>query len=59
VGGAFGGFLLHFYGEVKHQPAGMWWAIMAVGIATAVLLWLYDRFMVRKPAGELASAEAR
>jgi dipeptide/tripeptide permease len=59
VGGALGGFLLHFYGEVKHQPAGMWWVIMGVGIATAVLLWIYDRFMVRKPAGQLASAEAR
>jgi len=59
VGGAFGGYLLHFYGEVKHQPAGMWWVIMGVGIATAVLLWVYDRFMVRKPTGELASAEAR
>jgi dipeptide/tripeptide permease len=59
VGGALGGFLLHFYGEVKHQPAGMWWVIMGVGVTTAILLWVYDRFMVRKPAGQLASAEAR
>ena len=59
VGGAFGGYLLHFYGEVKHQPSGMWWVIMGVGVATAVLLWVYDRFMVRKPAGELASADPR
>ena len=59
VGGAVGGYLLHYYGEVKHQPAGMWWVIMAIGIATAVLLWFYDRFMVRKRTGELASAEAR
>jgi dipeptide/tripeptide permease len=54
VGGALGGFLLHFYGEVKHQPSGMWWVIMGVGIATAVLLWVYDRFMVRKATPELA-----
>lgn len=59
VGGAFGGYLLHFYGEVKHRPSGMWWVIVGVGIATAILLWLYDRFMVRTPAGKLASAEAR
>ncbi len=59
VGGAFGGYLLHYYGEVKHQPSGMWWVIMGVGIGTAVLLWLYDRFMVRKRTDELASAEAR
>ena len=56
VGGAFGGFLLHYYGEVKHQPSGMWWVIIAVGIATALCLWAYDRFMVRKPTEELASA---
>jgi dipeptide/tripeptide permease len=59
VGGALGGFLLHFYGEVKHQPSGMWWVIIGVGIATAILLWIYDRFMVQKPMGELASAKAR
>ena len=32
VGGAFGGYLLHHYGEVKHQPSGMWWVIVAIGL---------------------------
>ena len=38
IGGAFGGFLIHHYGEVKHQPASMWWVIIGVGVVTAVLL---------------------
>ena len=43
VGGKFGGFLIHYFGEVKHQPGMMWLVIMGVGIATAILLWIYDR----------------
>lgn len=43
IGGAFGGYLIHYYGEVRHQPAGMWWIITAVGLVTAALLWVYDR----------------
>jgi dipeptide/tripeptide permease len=50
VGGAFGGFLIHHYGEVKHQPAGMWWVIIAVGVVTALLLWVYDKVMMPKQA---------
>ena len=36
IGGAFGGFLIHHFGEVKHEPAGMWWIIIGVGVVTAV-----------------------
>ena len=43
VGGWFGGVLLHHFGEVTHQPAGIWWAVTAVGVATAALLWIYDK----------------
>jgi len=39
---------MHHYGEVLHQPERMWWVITAVGVATALLLWIYDR--VVKPA---------
>jgi len=58
IGGAFGGFLIHYYGEVRHQPAGMWWVIVGVGLATTVLLWTYDRFFLPKPVGQMNSAEA-
>ncbi len=47
IGGKFGGFLIHHFGEVKHEPAMMWWVIIAVGVATAILLWIYDK-LVRK-----------
>ena len=50
IGGAFGGFLLHYYGELQHQPPGMWWVIIAVGVLTAVLLWVYDRVLMPKLA---------
>jgi len=50
TGGAFGGFLIHYFGEVKHQPAGMWWVIIAVGVLTALLLWVYDKAMMPKAA---------
>jgi len=35
---------------VTHQPAGMWWVIIAVGVVTAVLLWVYDKVMMSKAA---------
>ncbi len=43
VGGWFGGRLMHHYGEVVHQPNRVWWVITAVGVSTALLLWIYDR----------------
>jgi MFS family permease len=45
IGGWFGGSLIHHYGEVMHQPYKVWWAITAVGLVTAVLLWIYDRIV--------------
>ena len=44
IGGWFGGTLIHHFGEVRHQPAQMWWVVTGVGLATAGLLWIYDRF---------------
>ena len=58
VGGWFGGFLIHRFGEVLHQPALIWYAVSGVGVATAVLLWVYDRLILVKPkaaAGESGS----
>ncbi len=45
IGGWFGGMLIHHFGEVTHQPARIWWAVTAVGAATAALLWIYDKKM--------------
>lgn len=49
VAGWLGGFLIHRFGEVEHRPALIWWAVTAVGVATAGLLWVYDH-MVRRDA---------
>ena len=48
IGGPFGGFLIHHFGEVKHHPAGMMWTIIALGVLTAVALWVYDRMLPAK-----------
>ncbi len=45
IGGWFGGTLAHHFVEVTHQPERMWWTVTAVGVATAGLLWIYDRSM--------------
>ena len=49
IAGRLGGFLIHHFGEVRHQPERIWWAVTGVGVLTALLLWIYDR--VVKPGG--------
>jgi dipeptide/tripeptide permease len=48
VGGWFGGKVLHHFGEVMHRPQWTWFVIAGVGVATTLLLLLYDR--VVKPS---------
>jgi dipeptide/tripeptide permease len=45
VGGPFGGFLRHHFGEVQHRPAMIWWPVVGVGLVTTLLLWIYDRLL--------------
>jgi POT family proton-dependent oligopeptide transporter len=45
VGGWLGGRLMHYYGEVAHRPAQVWWAITGIGIGTTLLMWLYHFFV--------------
>ena len=42
IGGWLGGRLMHHFGEVAHQPERIWWVITVIGVATAILLWIYD-----------------
>ena len=53
VGGWFGGKLLHHFGEVTHNPTGIWWVVTAVGVATGLLLWIYDKTL--KPSSSAES----
>jgi proton-dependent oligopeptide transporter, POT family len=57
IGGWFGGTLMHYFGEVRHQPAHAWWAISAVGVFTVLLLLIYDRLI--RPTATQNSAEAK
>jgi proton-dependent oligopeptide transporter, POT family len=50
VAGWLGGRLLYQFGEVTHQPDRIWWVVTGVGLATAVMLWIYDR-VVRAGSG--------
>jgi proton-dependent oligopeptide transporter, POT family len=45
IGGKFGGMLVHHFGEVQHRPERIWWAVTAVGMATAAALWAYDKVL--------------
>jgi POT family proton-dependent oligopeptide transporter len=45
IGGWFGGRVMHQFGEVAHRPEQAWWAITAVGLVTALALWIYDRVL--------------
>jgi POT family proton-dependent oligopeptide transporter len=51
LGGPIGGALLHHFGEVKQQPEMIWWSVVGIGVGTAAMLWIYDRFIVQ-PATE-------
>ena len=54
AGGWFGGQAMHRFGEVAHHPERAWYAITAVGLSTALLLWIYDR--VVQPSAQEASS---
>jgi len=43
IAGPFSGWLMKHYGEELHRPQMVWWWVTAVGIATTLLLWIYDR----------------
>jgi len=45
IAGKFSGWLMHHFGEEIHRPELVWWSVIAVGIATTLLLWIYDRLV--------------
>ena len=54
IAGWFGGKLFDYFGEVVHKPAYMWWPVVAVGLVTTLLLWIYDRAFA--PASKTAES---
>lgn len=51
IGGPFSGYLIQHFGEERHQPTMIWWSIVGVGLATTLLLWIYDK-VARVETGE-------
>lgn len=51
VGGKFSGWLMQHYGEELHRPQMVWWWVVGVGVATTLLLWMYDK-LLRVEAGK-------
>ena len=45
VAGKFSGWLMHHFGEELQRPELVWWSVVAVGVATTLLLWIYDRLI--------------
>jgi POT family proton-dependent oligopeptide transporter len=43
IAGKFGGWLMQHYGEELHRPEMVWWWVIGVGLATTLLLWIYDK----------------
>ena len=56
IGGRLGGYLVHYFGDVLHRPAEMWWVISAIGFATTLLMWIYN--MVFRPVAAADSPSA-
>jgi dipeptide/tripeptide permease len=54
IAGVIGGRLVHYFGAVRHQPQRVWWVISAIGFATTLLMWVYNR--VVKPGEAPPSA---
>lgn len=46
IAGQIGGRLVHYFGEVRHEPAQLWIVVCAIGLATSLALVVYDRVIV-------------
>jgi dipeptide/tripeptide permease len=57
IAGPLGGWLIHYFGEVRHTPELLWYAVSAVGILTTILMMVYNRFVT--PAGGQPAGEPR
>jgi len=47
LAGMIGGRLVAYFGQAGREPQNLWWVVAAIGMVTALLLWLYNR--VAKP----------
>ncbi len=59
IAGPLGGYLVHYYGDVVHQPQRMWWIISGIGLMTAFLMAAYDRLLTPRATPEAAAGIQR
>jgi proton-dependent oligopeptide transporter, POT family len=45
VAGPLGGYLLREFGVVLRAQNQMWWVIVAIGVLTAALMWIYGKIV--------------
>jgi POT family proton-dependent oligopeptide transporter len=45
VAGRIGGRLVNYFGEILHRPNRLWYVIAGIGVATTLLMWIYDRWI--------------
>jgi MFS family permease len=45
IAGPLGGWLLHYFGEVRHAPQQMWFVVAGIGLLTTVLMYTYNRVL--------------
>jgi proton-dependent oligopeptide transporter, POT family len=57
IAGPLGGYLVHYFGDVRGRPQEMWWVISGVGFLTALLMALYN--LIVKPANPVAAPSVR
>src|SRR5258708_35002382 len=50
LAGRIGGALLHYFGEVRHQPQLFLWALTPIRLFTTLLLWL--SYPILKPSAQ-------
>lgn len=55
IAGPLSGAVIKHYGETLHSPEMTWWIITGIGLATALLLFVYDRIV--KPTDQALSIE--
>ncbi len=46
IAGPFAGILIRQFGQVQHRPERIWIVVTGIGLATALLLYLYDKFLL-------------
>ncbi len=45
IAGPLGGWLVHYFGEVRHAPQQMWYIVAGIGFLTSFLMVLYNRIV--------------